>query len=450
MSKYIYTLHDYHAIKSAEIALNGITVLAGENGCGKSTLSRWLYYIVNGVANYEKNLIKSFILEIQNIINRWDIVTRDITRVLYKSTNRQTNQFSFISHANEQLLQLILHEGIKKDSINRTKQIFLQTLDAFSEQLFSFMKTDVPPARKERVLDFLSIKNEGINSGIQIIDQFKEVNRRLVEKKTNDLYTRLQDRSVEDFYKIVENEYEEEDSSPLEIQLREDGVDIFDNPHLSSIYNLNRAIYIDTPMALTVGGGNIFWRELYNIMYTSSTKEYTKEAAILFHRIKDIIGGEVKIMDDEIFADVQELHFVSEDGLIDIDISKAATGFKTFTYVQRLLQIGLLNENTLLLIDEPEAHLHPQWIVEYARLLVLVNKILGTKIMIASHNPDMVAAIRAISEKENILDSVNFYLAESNGDHKYSYKNLQGEIGEIFSSFNIALDRIKMYGAESI
>lgn len=38
MSNYRYTLSDYHAIKEADITINGITVLAGENGCGKSTL----------------------------------------------------------------------------------------------------------------------------------------------------------------------------------------------------------------------------------------------------------------------------------------------------------------------------------------------------------------------------------------------------------------------------
>ena len=27
-----------------------------------------------------------------------------------------------------------------------------------------------------------------------------------------------------------------------------------------------------------------------------------------------------------------------------------------------------------MIIDEPEAHLHPQWIVEYARLIVLLHK----------------------------------------------------------------------------
>ena len=35
MSKYKYSLYGYHAIEKADITINGITVLSGENGCAK-------------------------------------------------------------------------------------------------------------------------------------------------------------------------------------------------------------------------------------------------------------------------------------------------------------------------------------------------------------------------------------------------------------------------------
>jgi predicted ATPase len=147
----------------------------------------------------------------------------------------------------------------------------------------------------------------------------------------------------------------------------------------------------------------------------------------------------------------EELRFVSADNSVNIEVEKVATGFKTFIYLQRLLENGCLGDDCLLLIDEPEAHLHPQWIVEYARLLVLLNKELGQKIMLATHNPDMVAAIRSIAEKEKVLDKTNFYIAEpSEQPNTYCYKALGTDISEIFTSFNIALDRIQAYGTDSL
>ena len=99
-------------------------------------------------------------------------------------------------------------------------------------------------------------------------------------------------------------------------------------------------------------------------------------------------------------------------------------------------------------MDEPESNLHPQWIIEYARLIVLLNKEIGVKFFIASHNPDMVSALKYISEKERVQDTLNYYLAEKiENKFSYNYRNLGVSIDPIFKSFNIAMDRINQYGS---
>ena len=52
MSKYRFKIQNYHAIKEADIAIDGITVIAGPNGSGKSTLSRWLYYVIDTIEGF--------------------------------------------------------------------------------------------------------------------------------------------------------------------------------------------------------------------------------------------------------------------------------------------------------------------------------------------------------------------------------------------------------------
>ena len=78
MSKYRYKLEHYHAIESADIVIDGITVLAGENGCGKSTLSRWLYYLVNGSRRYEEYVYKSYIRRVYRMLRRLDMPNREM------------------------------------------------------------------------------------------------------------------------------------------------------------------------------------------------------------------------------------------------------------------------------------------------------------------------------------------------------------------------------------
>ena len=172
----------------------------------------------------------------------------------------------------------------------------------------------------------------------------------------------------------------------------------------------------------------------------------------LLSRIKNILHGEARFVEsDSLFEEEGELRYHSVDHNVDININKTATGFKTFIYLQRLLENGYLNQESLLLIDEPEVHLHPQWIVEYARLLVLLNKELGLKIMLATHNPDMVAALRSIAEYENVLSNTHFYISERDPESsKYVYKDLGSDIEAIFASFNIALSRIQSYGVGGI
>ena len=87
---------------------------------------------------------------------------------------------------------------------------------------------------------------------------------------------------------------------------------------------------------------------------------------------------------------------------------------KSFSLLQILYNNGFLDNKTLLIIDEPETHLHPEWIVQYARLVVMLNKELKVNFLIGSHNPDMVMAIKYIAKKELVKDSnaVSFYFAK--------------------------------------
>ena len=98
MGKYVYSLHDYHSIKRAVIDIDGVTVLTGINGCGKSTMSKWLYYIVNGAANFERYVYADFIKEIREAVAELNLYRRDIEMYKWGQRSEYTTYFRSVDH----------------------------------------------------------------------------------------------------------------------------------------------------------------------------------------------------------------------------------------------------------------------------------------------------------------------------------------------------------------
>ena len=98
-----------------------------------------------------------------------------------------------------------------------------------------------------------------------------------------------------------------------------------------------------------------------------------------------------------------------------------------------------------MIIDEPEAHLHPQWIVEYAKILVRLVKEIKVRLLITTHSPYMVRALRNVSESELSQSKINFYLSEYDKDYQFTYRSTGTDISPIFKVFNVALDEIASY-----
>lgn len=434
MSKYKYSLYGYHAIEKADITINGITVLSGENGCGKSTLSRWLYYIINESNKFDESLYEEFSNQLRGNLHKLFRASREISQ-----SDEFTSYHEVIDQINDQV------------DIDTLKERYISLVKQFELRLISFLSAEMMKSRKKRIFSYLKISYN--DDKILLEKNIAEFFSLLIadfDQKYEELYLNKEKRSLDQLYRFIKRNYLEEDKAPSKIQLSEDGVKLLEKGKFDAPLMIHRAIYIDTPMALSDKAKTLstHWTDLYEMMI-SPRGEMPQSGKKVLLRIRRLINGQI-IVEDDTFGFNKELHFHREDGL-NIPLEKAATGLKAFAYLQRLLENGYLNEETLLLIDEPEAHLHPQWIVEFARLLVLLHKELGLKIMIASHNPDMVAAIQSIAHKEDIIENTYFYQAtRSENSLQYTYQNLGSDIKEIFESFNIAISRIQDYGSNNL
>lgn len=432
MSNYKFSISNHHAIKDANIDLNGITVLSGVNGSGKSTISRWLHYSVGGIVLFEDFALREFCEKLISMLYEFNDLHLPSNDAVVDRTYRET-MF--------QIRSLRGHD----DADKRALQLFNQTVDYFAKTLeTTFEKNNVSQLAKNRIVKQLSIDNKNYHNGIRYY-----VEHQLAKAaEAHDIYTKkINDRNKRYFDEFVSKYFRIQEDYPKSCSLSEDNVNLISKT-IGWLYNIKDSIYIETPIEVsTVDSDNFLWDDFQSQLILNKNHEMSLEEKKIAHRIKQEMAGDIylqrKVVDDE-------LRYKSLDGKLDIPVKQLATGFKAMTYILRLLENGDLTDKTLLIIDEPEAHLHPQWVVEFARILILIYKKLGAKIVLNSHNPDFISAIQSIAQNENVINDVTFYIAEKAPDSKlFVYKNIGQDVSDIFESFNVALERIEYYGTST-
>ena len=149
----------------------------------------------------------------------------------------------------------------------------------------------------------------------------------------------------------------------------------------------------------------------------------------------DIKNKVTSLMNGELKKDDMGRFFFDRNGQ-KIELLNTATGIKYFGLFQVLSQNNYLNENTVLILDEPEVHLHPKWQLEMAKLIVELVKN-GVKVLVNSHSPYMIEALKRYSEEEKIEDKTNFYLAED------GYITEQESLENIFEKLALPMRELK-------
>ena len=403
MSDLKISVKDFRAIHSASIDLNGITVIAGVNGSGKSTLSRLLYTIFNKVKTLDEVYRNTFSLEIQPI--------EEICQQIYDTL--KPSDFGLIIG------------GEVKDERENTQKCISLLADSFNQdektkRLVSIIKYNLGIDIKAK---------EDLNI---ILDKFDEAIARYEDRKRNRPFKELGNEIASEL---------QEDNIINKVSVSEYGYTFF-GPGVESVpllHSVKFCTYIDTPKKLEVPFSYSEWD------YINSQKDATHNQEISKYLSDNILKGDASYSEQS-----KTLIYQRNDGQT-FDLSQSATGVQAFAFLQLLLKKGLINDRSLIIIDEPEAHLHPQWIVEYAKVLVELNKKTKARFFIATHSTDMVSALRYISEKEDTLDHLSYYRAvPTEADaYTYDYQAMGTDIEPIFESFNKSYELIEKYGTDN-
>ena len=100
-------------------------------------------------------------------------------------------------------------------------------------------------------------------------------------------------------------------------------------------------------------------------------------------------------------------------------IGNLSTGLKSFVILQILLLSGEIKDGSLLIFDEPEIHLHPEWQLLFAELIVMLQEEFDLHILLNTHSPYFLNAIDVYAQRHKVINKCEYYLSYNKNDESY-------------------------------
>ena len=420
-------LKNIGVIKSADIELDGLTVLTGCNDTGKSTVGKSLYCLYHGLASYNANL---------------DNNVTDYLSTLFSELEK-------VCLANKIPLTFadILYDISKKTSVNNILSKSVQRLAKFSNYLSEHKLIDNNYKKKLENISkqFDELFTNDFRAQMMIRSLLDKFNEEFNGNPTN-IYTKA------NIYSITIND----NDKSSKIIVSKDTIQGIEKLNESGIA-FDDAIYIDTPLALS-DTTEIIPISYRHIMRNNHIKDLTdkllepssknKNVAIrvyMENKWKNIDRKIHSVLNGTIAFDNRHLQYKTKDSTFDV--GNIANGLKAYGIIRRLIDNGHLDKNVLLIIDEPEVHLHPAWQLDFAELLVMLVHDLDLTMLLTTHSPYFLQALDVFSQRHKIDKKTHFYLAERDGNSA-TVRNIDDNIDETYKLLAAPIMRLREYAAE--
>lgn len=390
-------IENFAKIKNADIAINGITVIAGENNTGKSTVGKIIFSLYKSLVGIEDKIEMQREKEI-----------RDMCQMLLKNYTIDENLSQKIAFGSQRIASQIAREirRYKEKNENiKQKEIEKIIIDIVKQdELYSIGYED--DSNAEIITNIIN----NIDSILKLPDDiiFLEVLSRYFKTVFHSQMNSLQNKNS---------------TAKLKLQIKGKTIGLWFQRERCTGYTLglhllSNVIYIDNPFIIDKLSSD----EVLDMM-----GQLLKESLILgFHNdVMDNIFGTIlakeklseiyKILGEVVNGEIQEknekFYFHAEDMSQPISIENLSTGLKSFVLLKMLIENRGLEEKDVLILDEPEIHLHPKWQIVYAELIVLLQKYFDLSIIVTTHSPYFLDAIDLYSVKHGLKEKVNYYLS---------------------------------------
>ena len=387
-------LENVGKVQEADIKLDGITLIAGENNTGKSTVGKMLFCIFESFYKIERQISQE----------RINTIGRHIANFYHQTFNRAGRKYSVhdlaaeFVHNKEQyvgdsrIIRKAIENFFENREINFDAIAYQDTLEQLADKIYSVLfieDTEIRRAILQRTLD----SEFGMKIGF-------------LNNESNYSKIQLEIRNSKIEFEVINNE----------------------NINIIQDMSLNKEIiYIDDPFVLDDLQDLLPYRSVYGLNHRDSlldkivrvkdTRDFgaldeilvNKKLERIFETMNGICDGDLTVSEDG-----GNYSYRTSELNGTLEMSNLSTGIKSFIILKTLLRNGSINDNGVVILDEPEIHLHPEWQLKFAEVIVLIQKEFGVNILLNTHSPYFLNAIEVYVKKYGIEKKCKFYLTDDN------------------------------------
>ena len=463
-------------IKDSTIKLDGLTVITGKNNSGKTTVGKTLYSLFDAVANIQRKAENDKCVYVVRHLNNLDD-TLEFLR--YFRPAMRSDELDFFA-AYPTLKAVVTGEFHREISPATMEELVYKLIDELKKLDTSYFVEQVKTSRNSRIFRIkgLDIQKDSLKDSF---DKQKEDAISELKKLISDIVKdpELIDYARESINQTLQIEFSnqiqpvkgQEGASEVELSDTDkvyfhfsiqDNIVVNDGSPVFTISPCKKVYLIDDPFVLDDMVSPRYFRgriieERDSFLNPERIASHNNKLKFVLRSGKTLTVFEQTVLTDALretkskidsilpgtFEFSAEGEYYIQDGL-KLRISNLATGSKMFSIIKILLNKGEIDNTTMLILDEPEAHLHPKWQNAFAEIIVLLVKELNVNVLLTTHSPNFMLALDAYMRKYEIAEKTNFYQTDVFKDGFVQYHCVNDDMGMIYQDFLQYLSEVKM------
>lgn len=403
-------IDNFALIKHAEIDIDGITVIAGNNNSGKSTVGKILFSIFTALSNIDEKIEAQRVKMIQRVVASkiYRVAGEDLEYHLW-GLEREIREF-VSTHNGSVVIDW-------KSFINKYVDIVpgLAQKGLLEEMQQAAAQIEAWP-RLRLIMDaispyFSSCFHQQINS-LSAPNVPAKVSLNIKSKEISMVF---------------------KDNSVAEI-----------NPEIELA---NKAIFYSSPTVVDLMDArmmdNLPMKNLIRLLSSYSDRMTDDSDLLEKSMLQGRIGAVLQKIDAVLPGRIQKQRrgygLYRPEWKEPLSVKNLSMGLKAFVVLKMLLESNQLKDKDVLILDEPEIHLHPTWQLIYAELIVLLQKEFDLSVIITTHSPFFLDALQTYSKKYESIAKLRLYNTDvcTNG---VTMKDITNSAAEIFSKMAEAVD----------